>query len=119
KLYKLGFWNLLYEVLSSEAYQFMDDGGGYYTNVANTNAVLSLPVFDFGPDIVYETLVAGYEALPRALANNFARDLKGELVLNHRLDSIAKQKGKYALLFVRTETSKSGRTTDKKDKRHV
>jgi monoamine oxidase len=119
KLFKLGFWNLLYEVLSSEAYQFMDDGGGYYTNVANTNAVLSLPVFDFGPDIVYETLVAGYEALPRKLAANFAQDLKGELVLNHRLDTIAKQKGKYALLFVRTETSKTGKTADKKGKPQI
>jgi len=113
KLYKLGFWNLLYQTLSSEAYQYMDDAGGYYTNVANTNAVLSLPVFEFGPDIVYETLDDGYEALPRALADRFV-ELKGDFRANHRLDSMAKHKGKYALRFVRTATSPDGTTRDRK-----
>ncbi|HVX40650.1 MAG TPA: FAD-dependent oxidoreductase [Gemmatimonadaceae bacterium] len=114
KLYTLGFWNLLYRALSSEAYQFMDDAGGYYTNVANTNAVLSLPVSDFGPSVAYETLVDGYEALPKALAARFT-SLDGEFLPNHRLDSIAKVDGRYALLFVRTETSPSGKTTDMPD----
>ena len=114
KLYGLGFWNLLYEVLSSEAYQFMDDAGGYYTNVANTNAVLSLPVFEFGPDVVYETLVDGYEALPRALGDAFVQ-VRGELRLNHRLDSMARHRGKYALKFVRTTTAADGTTTDEKN----
>ncbi len=111
QLYKLGFWNLLYRTLSSEAYQFMDDAGGYYTNVANTNAVLSLPVFDFGPSVAYETLVDGYDALPKALATSFT-DLDGEFFANHRLDSIAKVNDRYALLFIRTQTSPSGKTTD-------
>ena len=74
KLYKTGFWNLLYRVLTSEAYQFMDDAGGYYTNVANSNSVLSLPVFEFGPKVKYRTLVAGYEALPRAVGQAFIDD---------------------------------------------
>lgn len=112
KLYKLGFWNLLYRALSSEAYQFMDDAGGYYTNVANTNAVLSLPVFEFGPSVRYKTLVDGYEALPRAVAARFAA-LKGETHLNHRLDSMARLKGRYAMLFVRTETDAAGKTRDR------
>lgn len=115
KLYELGFWNLLYETLSSEAYQFMDDAGGYYTNVANTNAALSLPVFEFGPDVVYETLVDGYEALPRALADAFVR-MDGEFRPNHRLDSMARHKGKYALEFVRTQTAADGTTTDQEGK---
>ena len=119
KLYKLGFWNLLYKALSSEAYQFMDDAGGYYTNVANTNAVLSLPVFDFGPTVKYETPVGGYDEIPRKLAEDFAKGLKGDLHMNHSLDSSAKDKDKYALLFGKTDTSKSGKTTDKKGRPEV
>ena len=99
KLYRTGFWNLLYRVLTSEAYQFMDDAGGYYTNVANSNSVLSLPVFEFGPDVVYRTLVDGYEALPRAVAAAFA-DEKGEVHRNHRLDSFRREGKGYQLLFV-------------------
>ena len=38
-LWEFGFWNLLYRVLSPEAYAFMQDGLGYDTNVANGNAV--------------------------------------------------------------------------------
>lgn len=108
-LYKTGFWNLLYRVLTSEAYQFMDDAGGYYTNVANSNSVLSLPVFEFGPKVRYKTLVAGYEALPRAVARAF-RDLGGELRPNCRLDSFGRRRRGYSLLFVKTKTNPSGRT---------
>ncbi|HEX8903605.1 MAG TPA: NAD(P)/FAD-dependent oxidoreductase [Longimicrobiaceae bacterium] len=112
KLYKTGFWNLLYRVLTSEAYQFMDDAGGYYTNVANSNSVLSLPVFEFGPSVRYETLVDGYEALPRAVAEAF-RGERGEIHMNHRLDSFRREGKGYQLLFVRTETDERGRTNRK------
>jgi monoamine oxidase len=109
KLYKTGFWNLLYRVLTSEAYQFMDDAGGYYTNVANSTSVLSLPVFEFGPDVRYLTLVEGYEALPRAIAEEF-RAAKGEVHMNYRLDSLARHRKRYSLLFVKTRTDAAGRT---------
>jgi len=109
KLYRTGFWNLLYRVLTSEAYQFMDDAGGYYTNVANSNSVLSLPVFEFGPDVKYRTLDAGYEALPRAVGKSFI-DLDGDYLPNCRLDWIAKRGRAFSLLFVKTKTGPSGRT---------
>ncbi|MFL5381415.1 MAG: flavin monoamine oxidase family protein [Longimicrobiaceae bacterium] len=112
KLYRTGFWNLLYRVLTSEAYQFMDDAGGYYTNVANSNSVLSLPVFEFGPNVHYETLVDGYEALPRATAAAFA-EAGGDIHLNHRLDSFRREGKRYQLLFVRTTTDERGRTDRK------
>lgn len=115
KLYKLGFWNLLYEVLSSEAYQYMDDAGGYYTNVANSNAVLSLPVFEFGPSVKYETLVDGYEALPRKLAAEF-QAAGGEVRMNRRLDSMGRnEEGAYALLFAETEPNELGKTRDRRE----
>ena len=113
KLYKVGFWNLLYRVLSSEAYQYMDDAGGYYTNVANSNAVLSLPVFEFGPSVVYETLDDGYEALPRALAAEFQK-AGGDVRMNRRLDSFGRNKqGEYAMVFVETEPGEHGKTGDR------
>jgi len=108
-LYRTGFWNLLYRVLTSEAYQFMDDAGGYYTNVANSTSVLSLPVFEFGPTVKYRTLDAGYEALPRAVAQAFL-DLDGELHPNCRLDSFARHGEGYSMLFVRTVTDACGCT---------
>jgi monoamine oxidase len=108
-LYKTGFWNLLYRVLTSEAYQFMDDAGGYYTNVANSTSVLSLPVFEFGPDVKYRTLDAGYEALPKAVVQSF-QDLQGDFRPNCRLDSLAKRGETYAMLFVKTATDLRGCT---------
>jgi lysine 2-monooxygenase len=108
-LYKTGFWNLLSRVLTSEAYQFMNDAGGYYTNVANSTSVLSLPVFEFGPRVKYRTLVAGYEALPRAVAQAFL-DLRGVWHPNCRLDSFARRGPRYAMLFVRTVTDARGAT---------
>ena len=109
KLYKTGFWNLLYRVLTSEAYQFMDDAGGYYTNVANSTSVLSLPVFEFGPNVKYRTLDAGYEKLPRSIVDSFA-DLKGDFRPNCRLDSFARHGKGYSMLFVRTSTDPRGCT---------
>jgi len=108
-LYQTGFWNLLSRVLTSEAYEFMDDAGGYYTNVANSTSVLSLPVFEFGPSVKYRTLVAGYEALPRAVAKAFL-DLRGNFHSNCRLDSFAKRGKRYSMLFVKTVTDARGST---------
>jgi Flavin containing amine oxidoreductase len=110
KLYKTGFWNLLYRVLTSEAYQFMDDAGGYYTNVANSNSVLSLPVFEFGPSVRYRTLVEGYEALPRTIVDRFRAGLAGRFHPNCRLDAFARHRRRYAMLFVKTKTDSLGRT---------
>ncbi len=42
-IWKYGFWDLMFRVLSNEGYQFMKDAGGYEANVANANAVTQLP----------------------------------------------------------------------------
>ncbi|HET6233238.1 MAG TPA: FAD-dependent oxidoreductase [Longimicrobiaceae bacterium] len=112
-LYKLGFWNLLYKVLSSEAYQYMYDASGYYTNVANSTAPLSLPITEYDPNNQYYTLDDGYEELPRTIAQRF-RDLGGEIHMNHRLDSFGRRgaDGDYAMCFVKTETDEGGKTHD-------
>lgn len=111
-LYQIGFWNLLYRVLSSEAYQYMYDASGYYTNVANSSAPLSLPITEYDPNNKYWTLDEGFEELPRTVADRFV-DLGGKIRRNHRLDSFGRRAsdGKYALCFVRTQTE-NGDTTD-------
>lgn len=112
-LYETGFWNLLYRVLSSEAFALMSDGGGYYTNVANSNAVSSLPTDEFAPTIVYETLEQGYQQLPIALGERFAAAAPGGLRRNLRLHAIERDgDGPYRLAFVRTATDAEGRTAD-------
>jgi hypothetical protein len=114
-LYKMGFWNLLYQVLSSEAYQYMNDAGGYYTNVANSTAPLSLPITEYDPSNKYYTLTDGFEQLPRTVARCFEA-LGGELFMNHRLDSFGRRKDQqYALHLIRTHTDERGKTEDAPD----
>src|SRR5689334_4765152 len=55
-MYKFGFWNLLYRVLSNEGYQFMKDAGGYEANVANACAVTQLPATEYGDNTEFLTL---------------------------------------------------------------
>ncbi|MCB9568326.1 MAG: FAD-dependent oxidoreductase [Myxococcales bacterium] len=89
-LYCHGFWNLLYRVLSSEAYAFVRDAGGYDTSVANGNAASSLQVDQFVEGVTYRTLKRGMDHLPKTLARRFA-DLverhqgRQGLYLGHRL----------------------------------
>lgn len=72
-LYNLGFWNVLHQVMSSEAYKLLLDAGGYMTSLSNWNAAeaLSWYLSDFGPEAEYMTISTGMETLPITLANQF------------------------------------------------
>ena len=113
-LWEYGFWNLLYRVLSPEAYAFMRDGLGYDTNVANGNAInMLITAGDTSGQDTYRTLVKGYEALPIALAKEFQEKFHGDEHRNHRLASLKLgSDGLYDLDFVITET-KNHRTADR------
>ena len=109
-LYCHGFWNLLYRVLSSEAYAYVRDAGGYDTSVANGNAASSLQVDQFHEGVEYRTLVGGMDLLPRSLAAGFAETAQREqvrdaLFTGHRLlrfDRAPKGASRrYRLLFAR------------------
>ncbi len=79
-LWEWGYWNLLYRVLSPDAYSFLRDGVGYDTNVANGNAVnLMFTAGDTSGMDHYKTLVYGYESLPRALAERYVESNGGDL----------------------------------------
>lgn len=112
-MYKFGFWNLLFRVLSNEGYQFMKDAGGYEANVANASAVTQLPATEYGDDTPFLTLVDGYDQLPITLVNQFV-EMPGKLAgnerlfMNHRLARIELGNGDYpyTLYFEPTLTQK-------------
>jgi len=117
-MYKFGFWNLLYRVLSNEGYQFMKDAGGYEANVANACAVTQLPATEYGDNTEFLTLRDGYDQLPITLVKRF-EELPGTLPgaervhMNRRLARIEIGEGEfpYTLTFESTFTEGYKTTT--------
>jgi monoamine oxidase len=111
-LWKYGFWDLLYRVLSNEGYQFMRDAGGYDANVANANAVTQLPATEYSDDTEFLTLRDGYDQLPITLARQFQHEMRGgvpadqRVKMNHRLAAFEIGSGEYpyTLIFEPTVT---------------
>lgn len=113
-LWRYGFWDLMFKVLSNEGYQFMKDAGGYDANVANANAVTQLPATEYSDSTKFLTLRDGYDQLPITLAKQFDHELPGGLpagervVMNHRLAEIVIDPGDaeypYTLVFEPTTT---------------
>ena len=104
-LYTYGFWNLMAQTLSSEAYQFMKDAGGYDANVANASAVSQLPATEYANPDGFYAITGGYQRLPLALAEQASRQ-GADIRMNHRLATIARDAdGLYVLTFFRTETT--------------
>ena len=69
-LYNIGFWNLLYRVLSNEGYDYCWDGGGYNSNTINWNAAEAMPYMltDFSVTPTYLRFKTGFHTLPATLA---------------------------------------------------
>ncbi|MDB4923297.1 FAD-dependent oxidoreductase [Mucilaginibacter sp.] len=99
-LYKQGFWNVLYRVISGEAYQFGMDAGGYNSTLSNWNAADAIPWFltDFGIVPQYKGFKKGFQQIPKTLADFFVQ-LGGEIHLNTKLNSFETIDGKFHLAF--------------------
>jgi hypothetical protein len=69
RLWNLGFWNLLSDLLSPEGYSFVTDGFGYYSLTNNWNAAEAMQsvYLDFTQNPDYQTLTEGYDYLPELL----------------------------------------------------
>jgi len=111
ELWQYGFWNLLFRVLSPQAYEYLKYGSGYDTNVSNGNAAVLLPTgSDYTPSdddggSKFWTLNEGLDILPKTLEKKFREEEKGDVRMNHRLHSIKKRDDKnYDLLFFPTVT---------------
>ncbi|NWD71210.1 FAD-dependent oxidoreductase [Pseudomonas gingeri] len=119
EIWRYGFWDLLYRVMSNEGYQFMKDAGGYDANVANASAVTQLPATEYKDTTEFLTLTKGFQSLPLTLAAKFAK-LPGKLPgkqrvqMNQRLTAISYAKDTdfpYRLHFQAT-TTVDGSTRD-------
>jgi hypothetical protein len=67
----IGYWNLLYDQLGAEGYQYAADGNGYSSNVINTNSAVSFNMNnEFTPGSQYRTLSIGYSGMFNALFDN-------------------------------------------------
>lgn len=94
ELWQYGFWNLLFRVLSPEAYEYLKYGSGYDTNVSNGNAAVLLPTgSDYTPSdddggSKFWTLNEGLDILPKTLEKKFREEEKGDVRMKHRLHSI-------------------------------
>lgn len=97
-LYTLGFWNLLYRVISGEAYQFSIDSGGYNSTMVNWNAADAIPWYlsDFGITPKYKGFKNGFQQVPISLAN-FFEELGGEIRLNTKLDGFEYKNDQFEL----------------------
>jgi monoamine oxidase len=108
-LWAVGFWNVLSDILSYEAYQYATDTFGYYSLTANWNAAEAMQAIslDFG-DIDYKTLANGYESLPEALRAGFEA-MGGKVVTDCKLVRIEAHEDKSFSLFFRNSEGDEGR----------
>jgi monoamine oxidase len=109
-LYQWGFWNLLYRVISSEAYQFSMDAGGYDSTLVNWNASDAIPWYlsDFGMTPKYKGFTNGFQQVPIALAELFEK-LGGEVRLEHQLHGFDYADNQFTLHFKHGETITAGK----------
>lgn len=64
----IGYWNLLYDQLGQEGYEYAADGNGYSSNVINTHAGVSFNINnEFTPGSQYRTLSIGYSGMFNSL----------------------------------------------------
>ncbi|MGD9617643.1 MAG: M28 family peptidase [Alphaproteobacteria bacterium] len=105
-----GFWNLLLDELSDQAYRLVRDAGGYETLVNNWNAAEAIPFLlaDFPQGAQYLALRHGFEQLPLKLKELFEQ-AGGEIFTGHRLHRLDRgEDGSISLTLDRGDPAKFG-----------
>ena len=117
----IGYWNLMFDQLGSDGFNYTADGNGYTSNVINWNAAVALEANnEFTPGTEYKTLTTGYSAMFNALFEAIVtlakqKGVQLEYHPNTRLHSILGGEGQinYTLATREQPTKKSSsRTTD-------
>lgn len=86
-LHHWGFWNLLDRALSSEAFDFARDCGGFDFYLLNLNAVNMIrEMLGVQPGTVFNQVIKGYEQVPLTLCKRF-QQAGGQVLLQHRLQA--------------------------------
>lgn len=89
-LWEVGYWNLLMSELSIEAYNFIRDGGGYYSSVSNWNAYDAIVSFSkYNTAVTFYKVKEGFDALPKKMADRFV-EKGGKLQFNSEVTSLKK-----------------------------
>jgi hypothetical protein len=77
RLRDIGYWNLLYDQLGSEGFDYAADGNGYSSNVINTHAGVSMNINnEFTPGTQYRTLSIGFSGMFNALFDHIQKKAK-------------------------------------------
>lgn len=64
----IGYWNLMFDQLGSEGFNYTADGNGYTSNVINWNTAVAVQANnEFTPGTEYKTLTHGYSSMFTAL----------------------------------------------------
>lgn len=96
----IGYWNLLFDQLGQEGYEYAADGNGYSSNVINTHAGVSFSINnEFTPGSQYRTLSIGYSGMFNYLFDAIEQlcqqqQIKFHYVPNHRLHSVLWRDGR-------------------------
>jgi len=94
KLKDIGYWNLMYDQLGSEGFNYAADGNGYSSNVINWNSAYAFQANnEFTPGNQYKTITTGYSGMFTALFDEIVNLAKVKGVVfnyqpNKRLQSI-------------------------------
>jgi hypothetical protein len=121
KLKDIGYWNLMYDQLGSEGFNYAADGNGYSSNVINWNSAYAFQANnEFTPGNQYKTITIGYSGMFNALFDAIVKLAKAQGVNfayhpETRLQSIiSKGKTIHYHLATRKEPWKksSSKTTD-------
>ncbi|WP_035051684.1 flavin monoamine oxidase family protein [Andreprevotia chitinilytica] len=93
KVNNIGFWNLINDRVGQDAYDFLADAGGYYSNTINWNAAEAFPymVGDFSnAGTEYRTIKDGYDQIAYALAQAYTGLSGSQLWLENRLETFTR-----------------------------
>lgn len=103
-LHDLGFWNVIYDVVSNEAFELLVDAGGYNSTFTNWNAAEALAWYleDFGPGAQYRGFVNGFESLPLTLAAAYVA-AGGHVHYEHELAFFDRVSGEDGAALLRLE----------------
>src|SRR5579872_1254073 len=90
-VHNIGYWNLLYDQLGDEGFDYVSDANGYTSNVINWNSADAMQAnTDYGSNSAYSRLAGGYGLLFDSLAKNIvemAAKVQSipPIVMGHRL----------------------------------
>lgn len=117
----IAYWNLMYDQLGGEGFDYVADGNGYTSNVINWNAADALQSNnEFTPGSQYATLTIGYSGMFTALFEAIVKLAKAKGVVfryypDTRLHSILAREENIVYTYATRENpnaSAGSRTTD-------